>query len=48
MFIFYSRDLVTGYYELIHSTAKNEIYNPAWKLLLKPKDYSPVDVEVKE
>lgn len=48
MFIFYSRDLVTGFYELIHSTARNEVYNPAWKLILKAKGPKQIEVDAKE
>ena len=48
MFIFYSRDLVTGFYELIHSTARNEVYNPAWKLILKAKGPKQREVDAKE
>lgn len=44
-FIFYSRDLVTNLYQLIHSTAKDEIYDPRWKLKLKAKDARPASIE---
>ena len=44
-FIFYSRDLVTSLYELIHSTARDEIYDPRWKLTLKAKDARPASIE---
>ncbi|MDY0016185.1 MAG: hypothetical protein RBS13_08250, partial [Bacteroidales bacterium] len=44
-FIFYNRDLVTNFYQLIHSTAKDEIYDPRWKLKLKAKDSLPTSIE---
>ncbi len=47
-FIFYSRDLVTNLYELIHSTARDEIYDPRWKLTLKAKDARPISIEETE
>lgn len=47
-FIFYSRDLVTNFYQLIHSTAKDELYDPRWKLKLKAKDSLPISIEETE
>ena len=47
-FIFYSRDLVTNLYQLIHSTAKDELYDPRWKLILKAKDARPISIEETE
>lgn len=47
-FIFYNRDLVTNFYELIHSTAKDELYDPRWKLKLKAKDSLPISIEETE
>ena len=47
-FIFYSRDLATNMYELIHSTARDELYDPRWKLILKAKDARSPDIEATE
>jgi GWxTD domain-containing protein len=37
-FVFYNPDLVTNKYRLIHSTAKGEIYNTNWELLIHKRD----------
>jgi GWxTD domain-containing protein len=37
-FVFYNPDQVTNKYMLIHSTAKGEIYNTRWELLLHSRD----------
>lgn len=37
-FVFYNPDLVTNKYMLLHSTAKGEIYNSNWELLLHKRD----------
>ncbi|MDF2438632.1 MAG: hypothetical protein K0Q95_3008 [Bacteroidota bacterium] len=37
-FVFYNPDLVTNKFKLIHSTAKGEIYNTNWDLLLHKRN----------
>ncbi|MFO8087278.1 MAG: GWxTD domain-containing protein [Bacteroidales bacterium] len=37
-FVFYNPDLVTNDYELIHSNAIGEIYNPTWKYQLNKRN----------
>lgn len=37
-FVFYSPDLVTNDYELIHSNAIGEVYNPTWQYLLNKRN----------
>lgn len=37
-FVFYNPDLVSNKYLLLHSTAKGEIYNSNWELLLHKRD----------
>lgn len=37
-FVFYNPDLVSNKYQLIHSTAKGEVYNTAWDLLIHKRD----------
>jgi GWxTD domain-containing protein len=44
-FVFYNPDLVTNKYRLIHSTAKTEIYNTSWELLLHKRDTQTNDLD---
>ena len=37
-FVFYLPDLVTNDYELIHSNANGEYYNPSWQMQLNKRD----------
>lgn len=45
-FVFYNPDLVTNRYKLIHSTAKTEIYNTSWELLLHKRDTQTNDMDL--
>jgi GWxTD domain-containing protein len=44
-FVFYNPDLVSNKYRLIHSTAKGEIYNTSWELLLHKRDTQTNDLD---
>jgi len=44
-FIFYSPDVVTGDYFLIHSDAIGEVNNPSWQMLLHDKTIAPRDIQ---
>jgi GWxTD domain-containing protein len=44
-FVFYNPDLVSNKYKLIHSTAKGEIYNTSWDLLLHKRDTQTNDMD---
>jgi GWxTD domain-containing protein len=43
-FVFYSPDMVTNDYFLLHSDATGEIYNPRWSVDLQIRTYSPLDL----
>jgi GWxTD domain-containing protein len=47
-FVFYNPDLVTNKYRLIHSTAKGEVYNTSWELLLNKRDTQTNDFDVEK
>lgn len=44
-FVFYNPDLVSNKYKLLHSTAKGEIYNSNWELLLHKRDTQSSDYD---
>jgi GWxTD domain-containing protein len=44
-FIFYNPDLVSNKYKLLHSTAKGEIYNSNWDLILHKRDTQTHDYD---
>jgi len=44
-FVFYNPDLVSNKFKLIHSTAKGEIYNTNWELLLHKRDTQTNDLD---
>ncbi|MEI6887770.1 MAG: GWxTD domain-containing protein [Bacteroidales bacterium] len=43
-FIFYSPDMVTADFILLHSDALGEQYEPSWRVFLRNKMISPVDI----
>lgn len=47
-FIFGNLDLSTNEFTMICSNKKNELYDPRWKLRLKPKDKRPFSIEETE
>jgi GWxTD domain-containing protein len=47
-FVFYNPDLVSNKYKLIHSTAKGEIYNTSWNLLLHKRDTQTNDMDMEK
>jgi GWxTD domain-containing protein len=44
-FVFYSPDLVTSDFILLHSDATGEINNPRWKIDLRNRIYSTLDIQ---
>jgi GWxTD domain-containing protein len=44
-FVFYSPDMVTSDFYLLHSDAIGEIYEPRWKVFLRSKLFSPIDLQ---
>ncbi len=44
-FVFYSPDLVTNDFELLHSDAVGEIINPRWKIVLRSRIYTTLDIQ---
>lgn len=44
-FVFYSEDMVTSDFTLLHSDAIGEVRNPQWQVFLKNKVYAPVDMQ---
>ena len=44
-FVFYSRDLVTNEYPLLHSDMPGHIYNAQWKVQLHKRTNQPIDME---
>ncbi len=44
-FVFYSPDMVTSDFILLHSDAIGEIYNPRWKVDLRNRIYSTIDLQ---
>lgn len=44
-FVFYNPDLVSNKYLLLHSTAKGEIYNSNWDLILHKRDTPQNDID---
>jgi GWxTD domain-containing protein len=47
-FVFCNADLVSNNYKLIHSTAKGEIYNTNWQLLLHKRDTQSSDYDLQK
>ena len=43
-FVFYSPDMVTNDYFLLHSDAIGEFYNARWQVELQSRTYAPVDI----
>jgi GWxTD domain-containing protein len=43
-FVFYSPDMVTNDYFILHSDATGEIHNPTWQVDLQSRSYAPVDL----
>ena len=44
-FVFYSQDMVTSDFILLHSDATGEIINPRWKIDLRNRIYSTLDLQ---
>lgn len=44
-FVFYQPDLVTNNYVLLHSTARGEVQNPSWQLILNSRIGQPDNVD---
>ncbi len=44
-FVFYSPDMVTSDFHLLHSDATGEIYNPRWQVDLRNRIYSTIDLQ---
>jgi GWxTD domain-containing protein len=47
-FVFYNPDLVSNKYKLLHSTAKGEIYNSNWDMILHKRDTQSSDFDVEK
>jgi len=44
-FIFYSEDMVTSDFTLLHSDAIGEVYEPRWRIFLRNRIYAPLDLQ---
>lgn len=44
-FVFYSRDLITNEYPLLHSNMPGHIYNAQWKVQLHKRTNQPIDMD---
>jgi len=44
-FVFYSPDMVTSDFTLLHSDAIGEINEPRWQILLRSRIYAPLDLQ---
>jgi len=44
-FVFYSPDMVTSDFQLLHSDATGEIMNPRWKIDLRNRIYTTIDLQ---
>jgi GWxTD domain-containing protein len=44
-FVFYSTDMVTSDFDLLHSDAIGEVYNPRWKIDLRNRIYTTLDIQ---
>ncbi|MFZ4522821.1 MAG: GWxTD domain-containing protein [Bacteroidales bacterium] len=44
-FVFYSQDMVTSDFQLLHSDATGEIINPRWKIDLRNRIYTTLDLQ---
>jgi len=44
-FIFYSEDMVTNDFTLLHSDAIGEVYEPRWRIFLRNRIYAPLDLQ---
>jgi len=44
-FVFYSPDMVTSDFILLHTDAIGEVYNPRWKVDLRNRIYSTIDLQ---
>ncbi|MCX6306973.1 MAG: GWxTD domain-containing protein [Bacteroidetes bacterium] len=44
-FVFYSQDMVTSDFQLLHSDATGEIMNPRWKIDLRNRIYNTLDLQ---
>jgi GWxTD domain-containing protein len=47
-FVFYNPDLVTNKYTLLHSTAKGEIYNSNWDMMLHKRDTKSSNYDIEK
>ncbi len=43
-FVFYSQDMVTSDFTLLHSDAIGEVYEPRWQGILRSRSYAPLDL----
>lgn len=43
-FVFYSQDMVTSDFTLLHSDAIGEVYEPRWQQFLRNRIYAPLDL----
>ncbi len=44
-FVFYSEDMVTSDFTLLHSDAIGEVNYPQWQVFLRNKLYAPLDLQ---
>lgn len=44
-FVFYSADMVTADFTLLHSDAIGEVYQPRWQIILRERIYAPLDLQ---
>lgn len=44
-FVFYSEDMVTSDFTLLHSDAIGEVYEPRWRIFLRNRIYAPLDLQ---
>jgi GWxTD domain-containing protein len=44
-FVFYSQDMVTSDFTLLHSDAIGEVYTASWKTFLRNRIYAPLDMQ---
>jgi len=44
-FVFYSEDMVTSDFTLLHSDAIGEVMEPRWRIVLRNRSYAPLDLQ---
>ncbi len=47
-FVFFTEDEATNNYTLIHSTARGEVYNPRWQLMINRRTFHTINIDEEE